>query len=93
VQGGSKINKDIPPYITAGREPISYAGLNSIGLRRKGFSSETMRDIQETYRLIYLSGLNNSDALARVEAEIPASAERDYIVDFVRKSERGIIKG
>ena len=93
IQGGSKINKDIPPYITAGREPISYAGLNSIGLRRRGFSSETLRDIQETYRLIYLSGLNNSDALVRVEAEIPTSSERDSIVQFIRNSERGIIKG
>lgn len=93
IQGGSKINKDIPPYITAGREPISYAGLNSIGLRRRGFSSEILRDMQETYRFLYLSGLNNTDALAKIEAEIPASVERDNIISFVRNSQRGIIKG
>lgn len=93
VQGGSKINKDIPPYITAGREPIAYAGLNSIGLRRRGFESETLSVIQETYRLIYLSGLNNSDAIVRIEAEIPATKERDEILRFIKESQRGIIRG
>ena len=93
VQGGSLINKDIPPYIKAGRNPISYAGINSIGLRRRNFSNETICNIQEIYRYLYLSDMNNSDAIERIEAELPATKERDEIVLFVRNSKRGIIKG
>ncbi|WP_304612290.1 acyl-ACP--UDP-N-acetylglucosamine O-acyltransferase, partial [Paramuribaculum intestinale] len=72
LQGGALVNKDIPPYVKAAREPISFAGVNSIGLRRRGFSSDTIREIQEIYRYLYLSGLNNSDAVERIEAELPA---------------------
>lgn len=93
VQGGALINKDVPPYVKAGREPISYAGVNSIGLRRRGFSNETIQQIQNIYRYLYLSGMNNSDAIERIEAELPATKERDEIVLFVRNSKRGIIKG
>lgn len=93
IQGGALINKDVPPYVKAAREPIQYAGVNSIGLRRRNFSSETIRDIQDTYRYLYLSGLNISDAIARIEAELPATPERDDIILFVRNSKRGIIKG
>lgn len=93
LQGGALVNKDIPPYVKAGREPIAYAGVNSIGLRRRGFSNETIRDIQETYRYLYLSGLNNSDAVERIEAELPATKERDEIILFVRNSKRGIVRG
>ena len=93
IQGGSLINKDIPPYVKAARNPISYAGINSIGLRRRNFTNETIRDIQEIYRYLYLSGLNNSDAIERIEAELPATKERDEIVLFVRNSQRGIIRG
>lgn len=93
IQGGALINKDVPPYVKAAREPISYAGVNSIGLRRRNFSSETIRDIQDIYRYLYLSGMNVSDAVARIEAELPASPERDEIILFVRNSKRGIIKG
>lgn len=93
IQGGALINKDVPPFVKAAREPISYAGINSIGLRRRNFSSETIRDIQDTYRYLYLSGLNVSDAVARIEAELPATPERDEIILFVRNSKRGIIKG
>lgn len=93
IQGGALINKDVPPYVKAAREPISYAGVNSIGLRRRNFSSETIRDIQDIYRFLYLSGLNVSDAVARIEAELPATPERDEIILFVRNSKRGIIKG
>ena len=71
----------------------SYAGINSIGLRRRNFTNETIRDIQEIYRYLYLSGLNNSDAIERIEAELPATKERDEIVLFVRNSQRGIIRG
>ena len=93
LQGGSLVNKDIPPFVKAGRLPVSYAGINSIGLRRRGFSNEQISEIQEIYRYLYLSGLNNSDAIDRIEAELPASKERDEIIMFVRNSKRGIIRG
>lgn len=92
VQGGTKINKDIPPYITAGREPIAYAGVNSIGLRRRGFTNEQIRDIQEVYRYVYMKGMNTSHAVERIMAEMPASAERDEILLFIKNSQRGIVK-
>lgn len=93
LQGGALVNKDIPPFVKAAREPIAYAGVNSIGLRRRGFSSETIREIQEIYRYLYLSGLNNTDAIERIEAELPATPERDEIILFVRNAKRGIIRG
>lgn len=93
LQGGALVNKDIPPFVKAAREPIAYAGINSIGLRRRGFTSETIREIQEIYRYLYLSGLNNSDAVERIEAELPATKERDEIILFVRNAKKGIIRG
>jgi UDP-N-acetylglucosamine acyltransferase len=90
---GTIIRKDIPPFVKAGRSPLSYEGINSVGLRRRGFSESAIRDIQEIYRIIFLSGNNNSQALAKVEATFPASAERDDILDFIRNSSRGIMKG
>ncbi|MGC3944848.1 MAG: acyl-ACP--UDP-N-acetylglucosamine O-acyltransferase [Chryseolinea sp.] len=93
VSGGSLVRKDVPPYTKVAREPLSYAGINTIGLRRRGFSSEKVNEIQEIYRYIFLKGLNNSKAIDLVEHEVPASAERDYIVEFIRTSERGIVKG
>ncbi len=93
LQGGALVNKDIPPYVKAAREPIAYAGVNSIGLRRRNFSNDTIRDIQDTYRYLYLSSMNVSDALERIEAELPASKERDEIILFVKNSKRGIIRG
>jgi UDP-N-acetylglucosamine acyltransferase len=93
VSGGSLVRKDIPPFTKAAREPLTYAGINTIGLRRRGFSSEKINEIQEIYRYIFLKGMNNSKALEIVESEIPGSSERDYILDFIKKSERGIMKG
>ena len=93
IQGGSRINKDIPPYIMAAREPIQYCGVNSIGLRRRGFSSEQIRGIQDTYRLLFQPGLNVSQAMERIETDLPSSLERDEIILFVRNSPRGILKG
>ncbi len=93
IQGGSKVNKDVPPFSMAGREPISYTGINSIGLRRRGFNNDTIYAIQEVYRIIYQRGLNISDALEFVEANLPASKERDEVILFVRASKRGIIRG
>ena len=79
IQGGALINKDIPPYVKAAREPISYVGVNSIGLRRRNFSNEAIREIQDIYRYLYLSRMNVSDALDAIEAELPATRERDEI--------------
>ena len=93
LQGGALVNKDIPPYVKAAREPIAYAGVNSIGLRRRNFSNDTIRDIQDTYRYLYLLSMNVSDALERIEAELPATKERDEIILFVKNSKRGIIRG
>ena len=93
IQGGSRINKDIPPYVKAGRDPIAYTGINSIGLRRRNFTNDQIRDIQEIYRYLYLSRLNVSDAVDRIEAELPATKERDEILEFIRNSKRGIVRG
>ena len=93
LQGGSKVNKDIPPFITGGREPVAYAGVNSIGLRRRGYTNEQINTIQEIYRMIFQSGMNTTDALERVEAEMPATSERDEIVLFIKSSSRGIVRG
>jgi UDP-N-acetylglucosamine acyltransferase len=93
IQGGSRTSKDIPPYVIAAREPIAYCGINSVGLNRRGFTPEQIHIIQEVYRLIYNSGLNTSNALEQIEATVPQTAERDYIIDFIRKSQKGIVKG
>lgn len=93
IQGGSKVSKDVPPFAMAGREPISFTGINSIGLRRRGFTNETIYAIQEAYRIIYQRGLNISDAMEVVEANLPAFKERDEIILFIRDSKRGIIRG
>ncbi len=93
IQGGSRINKDIPPFVKAGRDPIAYTGINSIGLRRRDFSNDQIREIQEIYRYLYLSRLNVTDAVDRIEAELPATKERDEIIEFIRNSKRGIVRG
>ncbi len=93
IQGGSKVGKDVPPFAMAGRDPVSFTGINSIGLRRRGFENDTIYAIQEVYRILYQRGLNISDALEFVEANLPASKERDEIILFVRGSKRGIIRG
>lgn len=92
IQGGSKIAKDIPPFVMVGREPISYVGLNIVGLRRRGFTSERINGIQEIYRTLYLSGYNISQAVERIEQDLPASEDRDLILNFVRSSSRGIVR-
>src|SRR6188768_1601750 len=93
LSGGSLVRKDVPPFTKAAREPLTYAGINTVGLRRRGFTSEKISEIQEIYRYIFLKGINNTKALDIVEKEVPASTERDYILDFIRTSERGIMKG
>lgn len=93
LQGGALVNKDIPPYIRAAREPISYAGINIVGLKRRRFTAEAINEIEEIYRLLYNSGMNVSEAVAHIEAEVAQNEVRDTILEFVRNSERGIIRG
>jgi UDP-N-acetylglucosamine acyltransferase len=92
IQGGSRFSQDIPPYIIAGKEPIRYAGINLIGLRRRGFSAETIQNIHEAYRIIYQGNLTRADAIQQIKEVLPQSPEIQYIIDFVENSQRGIIK-
>jgi UDP-N-acetylglucosamine acyltransferase len=93
VTGGSLVRKDVPPYVKAAREPLSYVGINSVGLRRRGFVSEKIREIQNIYRILYQKNYNNSQAVQIIEAEMEATPERDEILQFIRDSQRGIMKG
>lgn len=93
VAGGSLVRKDVPPFVKAAREPLSYVGINSIGLRRRGFSAEKIKEIQNIYRLLYQKKYNNTQALQIIEAEMIATPERDEILQFIRDSQRGIMKG
>jgi UDP-N-acetylglucosamine acyltransferase len=93
ISGGSLVRKDVPPYVKAAREPLTYSGINSIGLRRRGFTNERINEIQQLYRILFMSGLNNSEALEKIELELSPSDERDEVLNFVRNSGRGVIKG
>lgn len=93
ISGGSLVRKDVPPFTKAAREPLSYVGINSIGLRRRGFTPEKINEIQDIYRYIYLRGNNVSQALEFIEANLPATSERDEILSFISRSARGIMKG
>ncbi|RLD60008.1 MAG: acyl-[acyl-carrier-protein]--UDP-N-acetylglucosamine O-acyltransferase [Bacteroidetes bacterium] len=93
ISGGSLVRKDVPPYVKAAHEPLSYIGINSVGLRRRKFTPEQVKDIQEIYRIIYQKGYNHAQALEIIESEIPSSEERDEIIQFVKNSKRGIMKG
>lgn len=93
IQGGSKVSKDIPPYIMVGREPITYVGLNIVGLRRRGFTGEQINSIQEIYRYLYMSGYNISQAVEKISAELPATEEQNQILTFIKNSTRGIVRG
>ncbi len=92
LQGGSRFSKDIPPFIIAGRDPITYCGINIVGLRRRGFSNELIENIHNAYRIIYSSGKNVSEALEQVKQEVPMSPEIEYIIQFIESSKRGIIR-
>jgi UDP-N-acetylglucosamine acyltransferase len=93
VAGGSLVRKDIPPYVKAAREPISYVGINSVGLRRRGFDSSVIMQIQSIYRTLYQKKYNNTQAVSIMEAEMEATKERDEIIQFIKNSQRGIMKG
>lgn len=93
ISGQSMVRKDVPPFTKAGRNPVSYVGINSIGLRRRGYQSEQINQIQDIYRVLYLKGNNNTQALEYIELEMAPSAERDEILNFIKRSTRGIMKG
>ena len=83
----------MPPFVKAAREPLSYVGINSVGLRRRGYSSDKIREIQDIYRILYQQNYNNTQAAEIIEAEMEATPERDEILQFIKNSHRGIMKG
>ena len=93
ISGGSLVRKDVPPYVTAAREPLSYVGINSIGLRRRGFSNDIISKIQDMYRIVYQDNNNNKQAIAQIINDFEESPERNEIVTFIQNCERGIMKG
>ncbi len=93
VGGGSLVRKDVPPFVKAAREPLSYVGINSVGLKRRGFSTEQINAIQDIYRIIFVKGNNVKRSLETVEATIPESNEKQQILTFLYQADRGLMKG
>lgn len=93
ISGGSHVLKDVPPFVKAAREPLCYMGLNVVGLRRRAFASDKIQEIQTIYRHIYQSTMNHREAVKYIEENMPSTPERDLIVDFVKTSKRGIMRG
>jgi UDP-N-acetylglucosamine acyltransferase len=93
ISGGSLVRKDVPPFVKAAREPLSYVGINSVGLRRRGFKASKIQEIQNIYRILFQNKFNNSQATDIIEAEVAATPERDEILQFIKNSQRGIMKG
>lgn len=93
ISGGALVRKDVPPFVKAAREPLSFVGINSVGLRRRGFESEKIREVQNIYRSVFQNKLNYSQAADSIEAEFSVTPERDEIISFIRNSGRGIMKG
>jgi UDP-N-acetylglucosamine acyltransferase len=93
ISGGSLVRKDVPPYTRAAREPLAYVGINSIGLRRRSFPIEAIKIIQDSYRILFASGLSVSEAIQEIESEIPSSEYKNQILIFIKSSKRGLMKG
>ncbi|MGZ4035643.1 MAG: acyl-ACP--UDP-N-acetylglucosamine O-acyltransferase [Bacteroidia bacterium] len=93
ITGGSLVRKNVPPFTKAAREPLQYIGINSVGLRRRGFSNESVLEIEDIYRTLYVKGHNVTNALAVIEQEAPNSKEKDQILNFIRESKDGIMRG
>ncbi len=93
ISGGSLVRKDVPPYVKAAKEPLSFIGINSIGLRRRGFSSDKINEIQNIFRILFQKNNNTTQAVRILEAELDASPELDEVITFIRESQRGIMKG
>ncbi len=93
IGGGSMVMKDVPPFVKAARDPLSYEGINSIGLKRRNFSVDQVNTIHEIYRYLFVKYKNISKAIKAIEVELPDSPEKDVILEFIRNSNRGIMKG
>lgn len=93
IAGGTLVRKDVPPFVKAAREPIAYVGINSVGLRRRGYSSELINEIQDIYRTLFVKHNNLSKAMGIIETEFAPTEVRDEILDFIRNSNRGVMKG
>jgi UDP-N-acetylglucosamine acyltransferase len=93
IAAGSNVRKNVPPFVKAAREPLSYVGVNSVGLRRRGFSSDSVMLIEDIYRSIYVRGLNLSNAVRVIEQEAPQSEEKEIILKFIAESTKGMIRG
>lgn len=93
ITGGSLVRKNVPPFTKAAREPLQYVGINSVGLRRRGYSNERILEIEDIFRTLYVKGHNVTNALAIIEQEAPLSDEKEQILDFIRESKNGIMRG
>lgn len=93
IAGGSLVRKNVPPFAKVAREPLSYVGVNSVGLRRRGFSNKQINNIHEIYRTLFVKGYSVTKALEHIEATISATPERDKILSFIAKGENGLVKG
>jgi len=93
VGGASLIRKDVPPFIKAAREPLTFAGVNSVGLRRRGYTDEMVREIEDIYRILYVQNSNITKAIEQVKQTIPASEMRELILNFIESSDKGVIRG
>jgi UDP-N-acetylglucosamine acyltransferase len=93
IQGGTRLGQDVPPFVTVGREPACYCGLNLVGMKRRGFTEEQIATVQAVYRYLYLNKMNTTQALEAIEAEMPQSELRDMILTFVKASSRGVVRG
>jgi UDP-N-acetylglucosamine acyltransferase len=91
IGGGFRVTKDVPPYVLAGSEPLAFTGLNVVGLKRRNFTKQAIDNLELTYRLIYQSGLNVSQAVERIRAEVTMADEIRHVIEFIEKSKRGII--
>jgi len=93
IGGGSLVRKDVPPYVKAAREPLAYAGINSVGLRRRGFTTEDINMIQDIYRYLFVKGFNTRQAIGMIETQLPSSEYKDIILQFINDSDRGLMRG
>jgi len=93
VAGGSMVRKNVPPYIKVAREPLSFIGVNKIGLQRRGFSLETIRQIEDIYKTLFVKGLNVSNAIKQIQTDVEDCQVKEYILNFIKTSNKGIVKG
>lgn len=93
VSGLTGVRKNVPPFTKAAREPLQYVGVNSVGMRRRGYSNESILGVEDIYRTLYVKGHNVTNAIAIIEQEAPASKEKDQILNFIRNSKDGIMRG